>query len=199
MFLYPAQTLKFSFCLQFSSCSPHKSTYACISPFPLFFFHSATCEGVHDQADCYTYAVHVSDSREVTFDDAQTLCRQHDGIDAVIPTITSAHQQKRVEEAISQSAARNSSYLWTGMQFRAENGDTYVDKKNLSLPFLHFAAQKASPPNTTLNCVLWSKAAKYFWVWTPCGATTRLGQGAVCVSTHHAHCDRDLRTPADDM
>ena len=122
-----------------------------------FFFHSSTCEGVHDQADCYTYAVHVSDSR-LTFDDAQTLCRRHD---AVIPTITSAHQYKRVEEAISQSAARNFPYMWTGIQFRAENGTTYVDKQNLS-PFLHSASQKASPLNTSLNCVLLSKAAGYF-------------------------------------
>ena len=67
------------------------------------------------------YTVHVSDSR-LTFDDAQTYCRRNDA--HLVPAITSAHQQKRVEEAIRESAAQNvpcSVWIGVDVQFGAEN------------------------------------------------------------------------------
>ena len=80
------------------------------------------------------YTVHVSDSR-LTFDDAQTYCRQNET--HLVPAITSAHQQKRVERS-DKGIGRTERPLrvdWCPVRRREHNS---------FLPFfLHFAAQES--------------------------------------------------------
>ena len=101
------------------------------------------------------YTVHVSHS-QLTFDDAQTYCRRFDA--HLGPAITSAHQQKRVEEVIRESAAQNVPYVWICVQFGAEN--TIRPCRS----FCILPHRKASPLYTDLNFVLLSNAAVYFWL-----------------------------------